>query len=179
MRAQTGSQMPRQGGGDSAKGVDGCGDTRVGCAENPAVVFDGTHANHVEVLPCGAGVAVPAVVGDVDEYVGTLLGEMADLVTEDGFVADEDAVGVAAGGEDGAVRAWLEGAYFVEEIFGEEEEFFEGDVLAEGNEVHLVIVADEGAVGIDEGGSVVRRVAGFIGRVRLEADVADDDGSLR
>jgi hypothetical protein len=102
-----------------------------------------------------------------------------DLVAEDGLVADEDAVSVAAGGEDGALGARLKGADFVEEIFGEEEELFEGNVLAEGDEVHLVVVTVEGAVGVDEGGAVVGGVAGFVRGVGLEADVSHDDGGLR
>ncbi len=87
--------VARRGGDDSAVGRDGCGDSGVGGAENPAVVFDGAHANHVQVLPWGAGVAVPAVVGDVDQNFSAQLGELADLVAEDGLVADEGSVGVA------------------------------------------------------------------------------------
>src|SRR5207302_6913614 len=122
--------MSRGGGGDSAVGIDGRGNSCVGGAENPAVIFDGAHANHVEVLPCGAGVAVPAVIGDVDQDIGALLGEMADFVAEDGFVADEGSVGVAACGEDGALLAGFEETYFVEETLREEEELFVGNVLA-------------------------------------------------
>ena len=143
------------------------------------MALDGAHADHVQVLPCGAGVAVPAVVGDIDEHIGSLLGEMADFVAEDRFVADEDTVGVTARREDGLVGARLEGAYFVEEIFCEEEEIFEGDVLAKGNEMHLVVVADEGAVSVDEGGAIVRDVTRLGGRVRLEAGVTGNDGGLR
>src|ERR1700757_2024263 len=56
-------------GGDSAVGVDGRGDSGVRGAQNPPMIFDGAHADHVEVLPGCAGVAVPAIVGDVDEDV--------------------------------------------------------------------------------------------------------------
>ena len=101
--ADAGSHVARSGGGDPAVGIDGCSDSGVGGTKNPAVIFDGAHADHVEVLPGGAGVAVPAVVGDVDQDIGALLGELADLVAEDGLVADEDAVGVAVGFEDGAL----------------------------------------------------------------------------
>ena len=75
--------------------VDGCGDAVVGGAQKPAAIFDGAHASHVEVLPGGAGVAVPAVVADVDQNFSAELGEVADLVGEDRFVADEDAVAMA------------------------------------------------------------------------------------
>ncbi len=87
--------------------------------------------------------------------------KLADLVAEDGFVADEDSVGVAACGEDGALLAGFEETYFVEEALCEEEELFVRDVLAEGDEMHLVVVAGEGAVGSDERCAVVHRVAGF------------------
>ena len=72
-----------------------CGDAGVGVAEHPAAIFDGAHAGHVEVLPGRAGVAVPAVVADVDQDLGAVEGELADFVGEDGLVADEDAVAVA------------------------------------------------------------------------------------
>jgi hypothetical protein len=44
------------------------------------------------VLPWGAGVAVPAVVADVDQHLGAQAGELAHLVGKDGLVADEDSV---------------------------------------------------------------------------------------
>src|SRR5258705_10940445 len=144
--ADAGSLVSGGGGGDSAIGIDGRGDSCVGGTKDPAVIFDGTHANHVQVLPGGAGVAVPAVVGDVDQDIGSLLGEMADLVAEDGFVAYEDSVGVAACFEDGALLAGFEETYFVQQTPGEEEELFVGNVLAEGDEMHLVVVACVGAV---------------------------------
>ncbi len=67
----------------------------VGVAQQPAAVLDGPHARHVEVLPGGAGVAVPAVVADVDEHLRAQLRKLAHLIGEDGFVADEDAVASA------------------------------------------------------------------------------------
>ena len=130
--ADAGALVARCGGGDSAVGIDGGGDSGVGGAKDPAVIFDGAHADHVEVLPCGAGVAVPAVVGDVDEDVGALLGELADLVAEDGLVADEDAVGVAAGGEDGALLAGFEEPDFVEEIFAKKKSSLKGTYSPKG-----------------------------------------------
>jgi len=106
------------------------------------------------------------------------LRQLADLVAEDGLVTDKDTVGVAASGEDGTLSSGFEGSYLVEEIFCEEEELFEGDVFAEGYEMHLVVVTVEGAIGIDERGAVVRDVSGSGGRAWLETRVADDDGCL-
>ena len=60
---------------------------------------------------------------------------MAHLVAEDGLVADEGAVGVAACVEDSALLAGFEGADLVEEIFGEKEEVFERAALEGGTYV--------------------------------------------
>ena len=76
----------------AAVGVDGCGDAVVGVAQQPAAVLDGPHARHVQVLPGGAGVAVPAVVADIHQHLGAIGGKMAHFVSKHGFVADENAV---------------------------------------------------------------------------------------
>ena len=93
---------------DAAIGVDCRGDAVVGVAKNPAAIFDGTHARHVEMLPGRAGIAVPGVVADVDENFGAELGEVADFVGEDCFVADEDAVAMAVKAEDFSLIAAIE-----------------------------------------------------------------------
>src|ERR1700735_5241817 len=152
--ADTGALVGRRGGSDSSVGVDGSGNASVGGAQNPAMVFDGSHTNHVEMLPGSAGVTVPAVVRDVDENVGSLLCEVTDLVAEDGLVADEHAVGVAPGFEDGALFAGFEVACVVEQALCEEEEVLEGDIFAERNQMHLVVVTCEDAIRGDKGGAV-------------------------
>src|ERR1700678_4474334 len=129
VNADAGALVARRSSGDSAVGIDGGGDAGIGGAKDPAMIFDSAHTNHVEVLPGSAGVAVPSVVGDVDEGFGSVLGELTDFVAEDGLVTDECAIGVATGFEDCAFPARLEEANFVEEAFCEEEELFVGDVL--------------------------------------------------
>src|SRR5579864_2205625 len=69
--------------------VDGGGDSSVGGTEQPAVIFDGAHARLIQVLRVGAAVTVPSVVGNIYEHLRSLVGELADLVGENGFVADE------------------------------------------------------------------------------------------
>ena len=126
-----------------------------------------------------AGVAVPSVVGDVDEHFGSLLGVLAHLVGEDGLVTDEGAVGVTAGGEDGAMSARIKRAYFVEKAPRKEEELLEGNVLAERNEMHLVIAARELSLRRNKGGRVIHVVAARISRSSIDAYVAHDDGCFR
>ena len=78
VNADAGSLVAGGGGGDSAERIDRRSDPCVSGTKNPAVIFNGTHTNHIEVLPGGAGVAVPAIVGDVDQDIGSLLRELAD-----------------------------------------------------------------------------------------------------
>ena len=96
---EAGAAMARSGHGDVAAWVDGGGDAGVGGAQDPAMVFDGAHAHHIQVLPGCAGVSIPAVVGNIDENVRAQIFELTNLISEDGFVADEGAVGMAAGFE--------------------------------------------------------------------------------
>ena len=71
--------MARKARNDSAIRIDGGGEAGVGIAQQPAIVFDGTHAGLVQVLgPC-AGVAVPAVVGNIDEDLGAVGGKLTDF----------------------------------------------------------------------------------------------------
>ncbi len=108
---------------DAAVGIDGRGDAVVGVAQNPAAVFDGPHARHVQVLPGRAGVAVPAVVADVDEHLGAEPRELADLVGKDRFVADEDAVAMATfRAEDLALVAAIEPRDFAGELARKEQQ---------------------------------------------------------
>src|SRR5580698_3145703 len=60
--------------------------------QNPAIVFDGTHSHHVEVLPRRAGVSVPAIVTQVHQDLGPPAYKLANFVSEDGFVADKDPI---------------------------------------------------------------------------------------
>ena len=91
------------------------------------------------MLGPGAGVAVPAVVRDVDEDLGAFGGELADFAGEDGFVADEDAEFVVSGSERGARGAMGKIANRFGESGGEREDVAEGDVLAEGDEMDFVV----------------------------------------
>ena len=91
MRFEGVANVDRSGLGDASERVYDRGDAAVGGAENPAAVFDGAHPHHPEMLESGAGVAKPSVVRNVDEDIGAGFGEEADLIGEDGFVADKGA----------------------------------------------------------------------------------------
>ena len=96
-------------------------------------VLDGAHAGHVEVLPRSAGVAVPAVVGEVDEDLCTVAGEVADFVAEDGFVTDEGAEPVTARLEHPAFMPALEIDKLMRELLCKERKIPVGDVFAKRN----------------------------------------------
>src|SRR5262249_35031784 len=61
-RNQDRASLALEADGDPSIGVDGTGQTGVGVTQQPAAIFDGTHAGLIKVLrPC-ARIAVPAVV---------------------------------------------------------------------------------------------------------------------
>jgi hypothetical protein len=51
---------------DAAIWINRSGGAVVGVTQNPAAIFDRAHPRHIQMLPGSAGVAVPAVVTDVD-----------------------------------------------------------------------------------------------------------------
>jgi len=138
----------------SAVRIDGGRDAVVGGAEKPAPVFNSAHANHVEVLPWSAGIAIPGVVTDVDEDFCAELSEVAYFIRKDCFVADEDAIAMAVEAEGGAIGSAAERGDFAGELVREGEVLLERDVFAEGNEVDLVVSADAVAVLRNDDGGV-------------------------
>src|SRR6516165_4283563 len=66
------------------------GDTAVGIAQQPAVVLDRAHPCHVEMLPGSASRTEPSVVGNIHEDLGAVEREVAHLVGEHRFIADEN-----------------------------------------------------------------------------------------
>ena len=109
------------------------GDTGIGIAEQPASGFDGTHASLVDVLGVGAAVAVPGVVGDVDQNLGAVGGKLADFIRENGFVANKYPKFFAARVERIADLAGGKSADFFSEAAGKREHARKRQIFAEGN----------------------------------------------
>ncbi len=63
--------------------INGRRHPRVRIAQQPAVILDRPHPRHVQVLPGSAGVAIPAVVGDIHEYLRSILHEFPHLIGKD------------------------------------------------------------------------------------------------
>src|SRR5271156_726838 len=99
---QRGERVALHAGGKPAVRIDHGGDAGVGVAKQPASIFNGAHARHVKRLPGRAGIAVPTVIGNIDQHLRSLFCEQAFLVAKDFLVADEDTKAMAAGGKDHA-----------------------------------------------------------------------------
>src|SRR3984885_5869053 len=127
-------------------GVDDGRDAGVGITQQPAAIFDRTHARHVERLPRRAGVAVPAVVRDVDQHPGALLYEQPYLIAENLFVTDEDTKAVAIGGEDHAPPSMGHVAGRLGQVFGKGKKSLIRYVLSPRDQVNLVVTAGNCAI---------------------------------
>ena len=141
-------------------GIDGRGHAVVGIAQQPAPVLDGPHARHVQVLPGGAGVAVPPVIGDVHQDLGPVGGKVAHFIREHRLVADKHAVAVRLAAAICDLHRLPAGSPFElpdfpGKFFGEEQQIFVGHEFAEGDKVDLVVAPNEPPVGGEQHGRVV------------------------
>src|SRR5579864_8367746 len=161
-------------GGGASPGIDGGGDSGVGGAENPAIVFDGTHASLIEVLRISATIAIPAIVGDIHENLRSVIGELANFVGEDGFIADENAELRASCVERTARSAVFKLAHLFCEASGKRKYRGERKIFAKGNEMHFVVARNPLALRSDQGCGIEQRRF-LIRPGGIAADRAHDD----
>jgi hypothetical protein len=119
--------------GDSACGGDDGGDAGVGGADHGGAEFDGAEDAVGEVLEGAGGVFEPAVVGEVDEEVGTHGGIAADKRGDDVFKAYEwgEAKGALLCEQDFEFGAGFEVLGIGDEVAEEGEDRGKGGVFAE------------------------------------------------
>src|SRR5260221_14586707 len=115
-----GADMARRSRNHSAERADGGGHTRIRSAQHPPMVLNGPHPHHVQVLPGRAGIAIPPVIGDIDQHLRSLLYELPHLIAEDRLITDKGAVGMAASRKDGSLLSGIKGAYLVEQVLRKE-----------------------------------------------------------
>ena len=110
---------------------------------------------------------------------------MANLVSEDGFVTDEDAKTViacagVASGKDEALDAPIEIAHLLREMVSKKEYLAIRHVFAEGDQVDLVVHAAKSSVRFpDRCGVEHADFHAAMNGHRLASDVAGDDRSMR
>src|SRR5437588_6382823 len=103
------------------------------------MVLHGPHARHLQVLPGRAGLAIPEIIGDIDEHLSAVGGELAYFTGKDRFIADENAIASAVQVEDLALRSRSKVPDFARQLFSEKQEFLQGHIFAEGHQMDLVI----------------------------------------
>ena len=64
----------------------------IGIDQQPTIIFYGSHPAHIQVLPGRAGIAIPAVVGDVNQNVRAQVDELTYFIGKDRFIADKNPV---------------------------------------------------------------------------------------
>src|SRR5579884_2948051 len=88
-RLQDGSNISRSSSDQLAQWTDGGGNPVVGGAQKPASILYCAHPRHVQMLARRAVIPIPSIIRKVDEQLGPVPRETADLVGKDGLVADE------------------------------------------------------------------------------------------
>src|SRR6185312_14259547 len=94
--------------------------------------------------------AIPSIVGDIDQDLGAVGNELAYFIRKDRFITNDHSEFGAAEIEDAALRAAREVSHFTSQLAGEEEKLFERHVFAEGDQMNLVIAPDSVPAGIDD-----------------------------
>src|ERR1700761_4814107 len=158
-------------GSEPAVRIDDRGDPGVGIAKQPAAIFNGAHSRYVERLPGRTRVAIPAIIGNIDQHFRSVFREQAYFVAENFLVADEDTKAMAASRKDHAPPAVGHVASLLGQVPGEGEKVLIRDVLSPGNEVDLVVTTGHRAISAHEECGVVHVVAG---PVRVQRGGAGD-----
>src|SRR5262249_15786727 len=155
--------------------VDDGADPAAGRPNHGDAILDGAERRLGQMLVRRRRVAVPGVVGDVDAELGSAIHEPARQRGEDALVADEGAeAAVARQVEHGRHDAGAELPDRRHDLADEEEHAREGDVLAEGHELHLVVGADFAPLRVDQVDAVQLLEASRIGLP--EGGTPEDDG---
>src|SRR5579864_3295240 len=150
-RNQDGLLLPGNSRCDSSPWIDRGGHTGIGGAQQPSVIFYGSHARLAQVLRISSAVAVPAVVGNIHQHLGALLRELPHLIGENGFVADERSQPSATGVERSSRIAMLKLAYLPSQTSRKREQAREGQVFSKRNKVNFVVARGPVAFWINEG----------------------------
>src|SRR5579863_9454662 len=127
------------------------------------------------MLRIGATVAVPSVIGNVDENRRAPIGELAHFIGEYGFVADEQAEPLVSRIQRLARRAMLKLADLFRQAAGKRKYAWKRKVLSERHQMSLVVPRRPLAARTDQRGGVEER-AGLRtrGRIRRGSDGSDD-----
>ena len=99
------------------------------------------------MLAEGAVLSVPSVIGDVNEHLHAIHGELPDLIGEDGFITDKNSQPLISRIEDRARAAGAKIANLTRQFFRKAEEKLVWDVLPKGDQMNLIVVANRLAVG--------------------------------
>ncbi len=121
-------------------------------AQQPPPVLNRSHPRHVQVLPRSTGVAIPGVIADVDQHLSAILRELPHLIRKNRLVADEDAVAahravLVLDAKDRVIGTAIEPRDAPGKLLREEQQLLKRNILAERNQVNLVVASDLLAVG--------------------------------
>ena len=149
-KGEGGAKVARRFGVHAAPRIDGNRNSCVRGTEQPAIIFYSAHPCHVQVLPGRPGISVPAIIRDIDKNLRTIFGELANFVTEDALIADEDTVAATLRGKDIALGSRVHVTHAFSQFLRKGEEALERDVLSPGDKVDLVVTSLVAARPVEE-----------------------------
>src|SRR5579872_7492225 len=153
-RPQSSTGFSRRAGYDASVRIDSGSHACIRIEQQPAVIFDGSHARLFEMLRVGAAVAVPAVVRNIYQHLRSIPNKLANFIRKNGFVADEHAEFCTARIQRLSRRASGKISDFLGQASRKREHLSERNVLAERHQMNLVITRGPFASGAYKPGRV-------------------------
>ena len=133
--------------GDSPARIHKSADARVGGSNHGKTRFHGSKSAHGKVLKGGARPAEPGIVRQIDKHLCPLARLVSSQIGENGLEADQHACGVSGALKRGDPASGSKVPGRRDKAVDKREKALERDVLAEGDEMDLVV---------PENGTIVR-----------------------
>jgi len=148
--------------------IDKSADARVGRPDEKAPVFHGPEYGHGEMLIGRAALAVPGIVGDVDQQVRAVFRRRAGQFRKDDFIADEGADLHRILSHDIPFSAGMEVPHLGDQFLDKGQKPFQGHVFPERHQMAL-------AVALRNAGAGIAVTNGSDGTSVFDHDDEDDD----
>src|SRR5665213_3591936 len=156
-RQQRRLHMPRRAFNYLSIRIDYSCHTVIGSNQYPAIVFNGAHPGHIQVLPGSAGIAIPAIIGNINQNVRALLYKRAYCVGENRLVPYEHSVAMTVRRKYHPVFSRCHMAHLVRQRSCKGQQLWERRVFAKRDQMHLVVATNKHSIWGNKCGGVKHR----------------------
>src|SRR6185437_6596920 len=154
---QGSADMPRHLVNNAAVRINRRGHACICGAQDPAIVLDGTHPNHIQVFPRSAGISVPSIVAQVHKNLCPVRYKLTNFISKDRLIANENPVFPAAVVEYNSLHPGYERKP-IEKVSGEKEQGFGRNIFAKRYQMDFVVATAIGPIFFEKACRVIETV---------------------